>query len=104
MSGRWGYGFSYVYYRRVGREIGFLDKDFGEDHDFAEAALKRFRLDGKQDFSPAAQDFRCSCIHVIHNTNISRAFPQQTLLPQLRHQLFPDFRPLKAQAPFPPSS
>lgn len=84
MTGRWGYGFSYLFHRRVWEKVRFPDENHGEDQIFANEAVARFRSDGKQDFG-------CSCLHILHTTNISIAFPQQILPAERLPQLFPDF-------------
>jgi Glycosyl transferase family 2 len=93
VSGRWGYGFSYVYYRWVWREIRFLDQiHHAEDADFANAVVRRFRSDGKQDFSPVEEDSRCSCLHLGHADNMSEKYPQQIFSIDRLPLLFPHFR------------
>jgi glycosyltransferase involved in cell wall biosynthesis len=88
MSGRWGYGFSYVFRSRVWEEIHFPNQDRDEDQIFADAVVASFRSAGKQDFTR-------SCLHVIHTTNHSISFPQQILPSDLLPQLFPKF-PIKS--------
>jgi glycosyltransferase involved in cell wall biosynthesis len=83
MSGRWGYGFSYVFHRRLWEAVHFPDQNFGEDQVFADAVVDRFGAAGKQDFA-------YSCIHVIHR-NLSISYPQQILPKALLPELFPDF-------------
>jgi glycosyltransferase involved in cell wall biosynthesis len=65
---RWGYGFSYVFYRQVWEEVRFPDRNHGEDQVFADTVIARFKSAGKQDFAG-------SCLHVIHTTNSSISFP-----------------------------
>ncbi len=69
---QWGYGFSYVFCRRVWETIPFPDRNHGEDHEFASAVVKRFKSAGMQD-----QDRLC--VHVIHAGNSSIVFPQRIL-------------------------
>jgi glycosyltransferase involved in cell wall biosynthesis len=83
-SGRWGYGFSYVFHRRVWEAVRFPNQDHDEDQIFADTAVARFKSAGRQDFT-------CSCLHVIHTTNGSSSFPQQVLPSDLLPQLFPNF-------------
>jgi glycosyltransferase involved in cell wall biosynthesis len=85
MSGRWGYGFSYLFRRRVWEKVRFPDQDHGEDQIFADEAVNRFRSGGKQDRS-------CLCLHILHATNMSITYPQQILPTQCLQQLFPNFR------------
>jgi len=84
MSGRWGYGFSYVFHRRVWEQVRFPNQDHDEDQIFADDVVASFRSAGKQDFAR-------SCLHVIHTTNHSISFPQQLLRSDLLPQLFPEF-------------
>lgn len=80
----WAYGFSYVFNRYVWEKIGFPDQAKGEDRVFADAAVAKFKSAGKQDFA-------CSCLHIIHTSNASIAFPQQILPSEHLPVLFPDF-------------
>jgi glycosyltransferase involved in cell wall biosynthesis len=87
MSGKWGYGFSYVFRRKVWETTQFPpDKDHGEDQPFADAAVRSFNSAGKRDFG-------FSCLHIIHANNMSKSYPQQLLPPNALPDLFPDFRP-----------
>jgi glycosyltransferase involved in cell wall biosynthesis len=81
---RWGYGFSYVFHRRVWETERFLNQNHGEDQKFADAAVARFNCAGKQD-----RDY--SCVHVIHTSNTSFCFPQQVWPKGQVAQLFPGF-------------
>jgi len=83
----WGYGFSYVYSRRVWQEFNFPDQNHGEDQVFADKVVAKYRSAGKQDFAR-------SSLHVLHDTNISWAYPQQ-IMSAKDHlaQFFPDFHP-----------
>jgi glycosyltransferase involved in cell wall biosynthesis len=81
---QWGYGFSYVFYRRVWEAIPFPDRDHGEDHEFASAVIKRFKSAGMQDRDHL-------CVHVLHTNNASIAFPQRTLRRTQLAELFPGF-------------
>jgi hypothetical protein len=84
MSGKWGYGFSFVFRRTVWEAFHFPDQDHGEDQQFADAVVAKFKSAGKQDFDR-------SCLHIIHTSNTSVAFPQQTLPKEYLPQLFPEF-------------
>jgi glycosyltransferase involved in cell wall biosynthesis len=81
---QWGYGFSYVYARRVWEAVPFPDRDHGEDHEFARAVIRKFKSAGMQD------DARL-CVHVIHQSNASIAFPQRVLRRSRLPELFPTF-------------
>lgn len=85
----WGYGFSYVYERRVWEANPFPDLTFGEDQPFASAAIAKFPHAGMQDKS-------FLMVHVIHETNMSVVYPQQLLPFDLRDAHFRGF-----QAPLP---
>jgi glycosyltransferase involved in cell wall biosynthesis len=84
VSARWGYGFSYVFYRQVWEAIHFPDQYHGEDQVFADNAVANFKSGGKQDCDR-------SCLHVIHSGNTSMVFPQQILPLENLPQLFPRF-------------
>jgi hypothetical protein len=84
MSGVWGYGFSYVFYRKVWEATQFPDRNHGEDQAFAEAAIGDFQCAGMQDFSR-------TCLHIIHANNTAITFPQQILPTTSLPELFPDF-------------
>jgi glycosyltransferase involved in cell wall biosynthesis len=98
MSGRWGYGFSYVYRRQLWEACQFIeqprfpgDRGFGEDQIFADA-VPNCRKAGKQDYSTHENDFIAgSCIHVIHASNMSLAYPQQILPRDWLRRFFPHF-------------
>jgi hypothetical protein len=82
---RWGFGFSYVFSRRAWEAVPFpQNRNHGEDQEFASAVVDRFASVGVQDISR-------SCIHIIHDSNTSLAYPQQILPGHLRSQLFPYF-------------
>jgi hypothetical protein len=84
MSGAWGYGFSYVFHRRVWEATQFPDQDHGEDQPFAKAAVANFRSAGTHDFGR-------TCLHIIHTGNTAITFPQQILPTNSLSELFPDF-------------
>jgi hypothetical protein len=84
VNDRWGYGFSYVFYRHVWEKLPFPDRNHGEDQVFADAVVAHFKSAGKQDFA-------CSCVHVIHTNNSSSTYPQQLLPKDQLRQLFPKF-------------
>ena len=85
MSGKWGYGFSYVFSRMVWESIHFPDQNHNEDLPFARHAVANFRAVAKQDYDR-------NCLHVIHTNNISTTFPQQLLPPERLKHLFPHFK------------
>jgi glycosyltransferase involved in cell wall biosynthesis len=67
-----GYGFGWIYRKRVWGSIKFPDINFNEDGEFAARAQQSFRLDG-------VQDKHGICLHVLHLTNTSRCFAQYRL-------------------------
>jgi glycosyltransferase involved in cell wall biosynthesis len=83
---QWGYGFSYVFYRRVWQAIHFPDRNHGEDHDFANKVVKQFKAAGMQDRDHL-------CLHVIHGRGTSITFPQRKLRRTQLEELFPLFSP-----------
>lgn len=83
-SSRWGYGFSYVFYRRVWEAIRFPDRNHGEDQEFADSVVTRFQSAGMQDMVHL-------CVHVIHARNTSLSAPQQVLPRSALTKMFPDF-------------
>lgn len=82
----WGYGFSYVYHRRVWDQHKFPDQGHGEDQVFADAAIADFPHAGMQDRQQL-------CVHVIHTTNTSMSFPQQLLPQDFQQTHFQGFTP-----------
>ncbi|MBS0251205.1 MAG: glycosyltransferase family 2 protein [Proteobacteria bacterium] len=86
----WGYGFSYVYHRKVWEASPFPnDKTHGEDQPFANAAIAKFSHAGMQD--PGFLS-----LHVIHTANTSVSYPQQYLGHEFGQEHFPGFTPLRA--------
>jgi glycosyltransferase involved in cell wall biosynthesis len=81
---QWGYGFSYVFRRKVWQAVPFPDRNHGEDHEFANAVVKRFK-------SAGLQDTERLCLHVVHNGNTSIAFPQRRLRRTMLAEMFPGF-------------
>ncbi len=67
-----GYGFGWIYRKRVWETIKFPDINFNEDGNFAALAQQSFRLDG-------IQDQQGMCLHILHLTNTSRCFAQYRL-------------------------
>jgi len=86
----WGYGFSYVYKRKVWDAQPFPDTSDGEDKQFADTAIKNFKHAGMQDTDFVA-------VHVIHGNNTSYAYPQQLLPQAFGEAYFPGFAPQPAQ-------
>lgn len=80
-----GYGFSYVFRRKVWEAHPFPDTSDREDKCFAEAAVGDFAYAGMQDTGFVA-------VHTIHGTNTSYAYPQQLLPQAFGEAYFPGFR------------
>jgi glycosyltransferase involved in cell wall biosynthesis len=76
-----GYGFSYVYHKRVWVAGRFPDKNWGEDGPFIRQANTRFKV---MHFADATG----LCLHILHRKNTSRCFPQYILPPILLDRLF----------------
>jgi hypothetical protein len=77
-----GYGFSYVFKKKVWQKTPFPDMGWNSDTVFMLEASRRFRLQG-------IYDVRCDCLHVLHGTNISRCYPQYLIPNFLVSELFP---------------
>jgi glycosyltransferase involved in cell wall biosynthesis len=80
-----GYGFSYVYTKRLWAAQPFEHRSFNEDGVFATAALAR----GARMALPA--DDVGLCLHVLHAHNTSKCFPQYLLPEVLVARQFPHF-------------
>ena len=85
-----GYGFSFVFRKKVWQQGNYPALDWNEDSAFARAASQQFRLAGFQDDS-------CICLHILHpkttshhQTNTSICYPQFLLPHFLLRRLFPD--------------
>jgi glycosyltransferase involved in cell wall biosynthesis len=76
-----GYGFTYVYRRRVWEVNPFSARDWGEDADFVKAAAARFQL-------LSIGDQTALVLHVLHANSTSSCFPQYHLPTFLAPVLF----------------
>jgi glycosyltransferase involved in cell wall biosynthesis len=65
----YGFGFSYVYRKKVWEKAGFQDVDFNEDGLFSRAARNEFSVDGFPDTTGLT-------LHYLHEKSSSRCFPQ----------------------------
>ena len=77
-----GYGFSYVYKRKVSQTIRFESTSFNEDAPFIKAAMAlgfKTQLLG---------DDVGLCVHVLHHHNSSKCFPQYVLPTPIVKRLF----------------
>lgn len=77
-----GFGFTYAFRKLVWEAGQFPDKNWNEDGEFAAAARRRFKMTG-------ISDRQGLCLHVIHDGNTSRSFPQYRLPFGLLDRLFP---------------
>jgi glycosyltransferase involved in cell wall biosynthesis len=77
-----GYGFSYVFRKRVWDLVTFADQDWNEDAVFAIKAAENFNIIG-------IYDLNCDCLHILHHTNTSVCLPQYLLPRFLLDKLFP---------------
>lgn len=81
----WGYGFSYMFKRRLFEQVQFDDsKNWGEDIDF----LHRLGASGAD--IQALPDTEGLVMHVLHRNNTSRTFPQYIIPDFLIWQKFPE--------------
>jgi glycosyltransferase involved in cell wall biosynthesis len=80
----WGYGFSYVFRREVGLKVGVEDRAHGWDYAF----VRRIMAAGHQ--VHAVADEAGVAFHLLHDDNVSRAFPQYRLPPFLARRSFGD--------------
>jgi glycosyltransferase involved in cell wall biosynthesis len=76
-----GYGFTYVYRRRVWEANPFPARDWGEDADFVKAAAARFQM-------LSIGDQTALVLHVLHANSTSSCFPQYHLPTFLAPALF----------------
>src|SRR5262249_52208188 len=84
-----GFGFSYVFRKKVWEKVPFPDMGWNNDAVFMLDAVQRFRLSG-------LYDVRCDCLHVLHGVNVSQCFPQYLIPNFLVTELFPEARDLLA--------
>jgi glycosyltransferase involved in cell wall biosynthesis len=77
-----GYGFSYVFKKRVWDSVNFIDQDWNEDAVFAIKAAEKFNIVG-------TYDLNCACLHILHRANTSVCLPQYILPRFLLDRLFP---------------
>jgi GT2 family glycosyltransferase len=77
-----GYGFSYVFKKKVWEHGQFPDRGWNNDGVFMMNAVQNFKLTG-------IHDVQCTCLHVIHGANSSRCFPQYMMPGFLAFKLFP---------------
>jgi len=77
-----GFGFSYVFRRKVWEATPFPDVNWNQDVVFMLNAVQRFHLTGLYDID-------CNCLHILHGTNVSQCFPQYLIPNFLLPKLFP---------------
>lgn len=85
-----GYGFSYVYRKKVWQANPFASVSFNEDTPFLKQSLAQgFQLELRVDNAGL-------CVHFLHNTNTSVCFPQYLIPLALVQSLFPHLPKLVA--------
>jgi hypothetical protein len=80
-----GFGFGSAWRRRVADAVRFPDRDHGEDAEFVEGVVNAGFQVGY------AADAEGLVLHVIHQNNISRAFPQYVLPDFMLGKYFPGY-------------
>ena len=80
-----GYGFTYVYRRRVAHAVRFTDVDWGEDLPFAKHAARHFKV-------ASVADRLGLVLHALHRGSTSSCFPQYHLPSHLLDVLFSAYR------------
>ena len=85
-----GYGFSYVYRKKVWQANPFAAVSFNEDTPFLKQSMAQgFQLELRADSAGL-------CVHFLHNTNTSVCFPQYVIPFALVQSLFPHLPNLAA--------
>ena len=79
---KWGFGFSYVYRKRVTEDIKFQDRNWNEDGPFARQVRERYPC-------AALPDTEGLVLHVLHKSNTSSSFPQYEMPLFMLRQYFP---------------
>lgn len=77
-----GFGFSFVFRKKVWEACSYPAVNWNEDGPFAVAAHRAFRFHH-------FRDERGLCLHVLHRTNTSRCFPQFSFPDFMVARLFP---------------
>lgn len=85
-----GYGFSYVYKKSCWKDIHFPNQDHGEDSAF----LENLRRAGKR--IKLVADSTGICLHIIHQGNSSKCFPNYILPNFCLNNYFKEFKPSRA--------
>jgi glycosyltransferase involved in cell wall biosynthesis len=86
-----GYGFSYVFKKRVWKEVKFPHVSVHEDGPFIRNAIAK----GFKSF--LVDDDEGLCIHNLHQSNSSNSFPHYMIPPFLARRMFPGLRPEQFQ-------
>ena len=76
-----GYGFGWIFKKRVWEKSPFADIDWNEDGEFALKAQENFKLDGIADKDGI-------CLHFIHEKSTSKCFPQFLLPSPIMNKFF----------------
>ena len=85
-----GYGFSYLYKKACWTASPFANRDLGEDSSFIEQAIRNKKK------IELLQDGEGICLHIIHEGNTSKCFPNYIIPRPLQHKLFQE-QPRKIQ-------
>jgi glycosyltransferase involved in cell wall biosynthesis len=78
-----GWGFSYVYRKRIWDHIKFPNIDWAEDAAFAVEVERRFKMG-------AIYDDLGLCLHFLHKQSTSNCFPQYRIPENLFSKIFPN--------------
>jgi glycosyltransferase involved in cell wall biosynthesis len=78
-----GFGFSYVFKKRIHKEVQFPHVDWNEDTTFYMNAASSFKTDGVHDTDGI-------CLHILHEASTSRCFPQYHFPRFTFDKLFPN--------------
>jgi len=84
-----GYGFSYVFKKKVWEAEKFPARDWNEDGEFSLKARAKFKVTGVHDTTGL-------CLHFLHPGSTSRCFPQHYIPKFLFQRLFPVFDELSS--------
>lgn len=79
-----GWGFGFIYRKKVWEQIRFPSQGWNEDGVFSVAVHKKFPAGGMMDTQGI-------CLHEIHGSNTSRSFPQYRVPSFMIDRVFPDY-------------
>jgi glycosyltransferase involved in cell wall biosynthesis len=87
-----GFGFSYVFKKRIHKQVKFPHINWNEDTTFYLNAASSFKTDG-------VHDTKGICLHVLHEASTSRCFPQYHFPQFIFDELFPNLKYLCKSKP-----